>query len=211
LRLTIILCGVVVIAVGALLFVALSAKSTYFQSSLFVIASGAINVLLGIVTRDPGGVSFSSDSQDPVKMIVDRGVIGSTIYMMSFSTKKLVMKRLTSGSITVLAVAVFAIGGLVYAGFIGAAVGGLTAFSLQEFLTQRKREAAKRGNLLESSAKGDLQFDYEDIQRVAMSKSRLRLYLEKGILAIVISRKYPDKIWPVLEQIMPSKTREPSS
>ena len=209
-RIAIIISGAVVVAVGSLLFDSLSSDPTYFQSSLFVIATGGVNILLGFATANPGGVTLPSNSEDPVRMIVDRGVIGSTIYIMAFSTKKLVLRRLTSGSLTVLAVAVFAIGGLIYAGLLGAAVGGLTAFTLQEFLTQRKRTSTKKGNLLSASAKGDLEFDYDDIERVAVTKSRLRLYLKKGILAIVISRKYPEKIWPALQEIMPSKTREPS-
>jgi hypothetical protein len=207
-RVAILVSGVVVVAVGGLLFVSLSTDPRYFQSSLFVIVSGGVNILLGFVTAKAGGVTIPSGSEDPVKMIVDRGVIGSTIYIMAFSNKKLVLRRLTSGSITILAVAVFAIGGLIYAGLLGAAVGGLTAFSLQEFLTQRKRTATKEGNLLDTLAKGDLEFDYDDIERVAVTRSRLRLYLKKGVLGIVISRKYPGKIWPVLQKIMPSKTRE---
>jgi hypothetical protein len=208
LRLPIMISSAVIIAVGVLLFVALSYNLTYFQSSLFVIVSGSVNLLLGVFTANSGGVSIPSSSQDPVRMTVDRGVIGATVYLMAFSDKRLVLKRLTSGRVTVLAVIVFAVGGLVYAGYIGAAVGGLTAFSLQEFLTQRRRTAAEKGNLLEVSAKGDLEFDYDDIERVALTRSRLRLYLKKGILAIVISRKYPEKIWPVLMRIMPSKTQE---
>jgi hypothetical protein len=208
LRASIIISGAIVIVLGVLLFLALSSNLSYFQSSLFVIVSGCVNLLLGAVTANPGGVIIPSNSQDPVRMTVDRGVIGSTIYLMAFSDKRLVLKRLTSGRVTVLAVIVFAVGGLIYAGFIGAAVGGLTAFSLQEFLTQRRRTAVKEGNLLEASARGDLEFAYDDIERVALTRSRLRLYLKKGILAIVISRKYPEKIWPILKSIMPSKTQE---
>jgi hypothetical protein len=209
-RASIVISGISVVAIGGLLFVSLSANPSYFQSSLFVMASGSVNILLGLVTENAGGVVIPSSSDDPVKMIVDRGVIGSTIYLMAFSSSKLVLRRLTSGSITILAVAVFAVGGLIYAGLLGAAVGGLTAFSLQEFLTQRKRSATRKGNLLAASAKGDLEFDYDDIERVAVTRSRLRLYLEKGVLAIVISRKYPEVMWPALQKIMPSKTREPA-
>ena len=167
-----------------------------------------VNVVLGMTTADAGGITTSPGPQDPVRMIVDRGVIGSTIYLMAFSNKRLVLKRLTSGSVTILAVIIFAVGGLIFAGPIGAPAGGLTAFSLQEFLTQRKRNEVKRGDLLKASSKGDLEFDYDDIERVAMSKSRLRLYLSKGVLPIVVSRKYPTRIWPVLEDIMPAKIKE---
>jgi hypothetical protein len=208
LRDSIVTYSTIVIAIGALLFISLSSDPIYFQESVFVIVFGCVNLLLGLVTAKPGGVSAPSSSEDPVKMTVDRGVVGSTIYMLAFSDKKLVLKRLTSGRVTVLAVIVFAVGGLLYAGFIGAAIGGLTAFSLQEFLTQKRRTTASKGNLLGASAKGDLEFDYDDIERVAVTRSRLRLYLKNGILGIVVSRKYPEKIWPILTKIMPSKTRE---
>jgi zinc transporter ZupT len=207
LRVSIIISGSTVAAVGVLLFIASSDPSS-FQASLLVTGLGSVNLLLGVITPRAGGVSTLTNLQEPVKMIVDRGVIGSTIYLISFSDKKLVLKRLTSGWLTVLAVIVFAVGGLLYAGLIGAAAGGLTAFALQEFLTQKKRSTVEKGNLLEVSAKGDLEFDYDDIERVALTKSRLRLYMKKGVLGIVISRKYPEKIWPVLVKIMPSKTKE---
>jgi hypothetical protein len=207
LRVSVVISGSTVAAVGVLLFIASSDPST-LQSSLLVTGLGCVNLLLGVITPKAGGVSTLTNSQEPAKMTVDRGVIGSTIYLMAFSDRKLVLKKLTSGRLTVLAVIVFAVGGLLYAGYIGAAAGGLTAFALQEFLTQKKRTSVTKGNLLEVSAKGDLEFDYDDIERVALTKSRLRLYMKKGVLGIVISRKYPEKIWPVLVKIMPSKTRE---
>ena len=191
-----------------MLYLDLPFTTAYFQSTIFVVVSGGVDFVLGLATANAGGVTSSSRSQDPVRMVVDRGVIGSTIYLMAFSNKKLVLKRLTSGSVTILAVIAFAVGGLILAGPIGAPAGGLTAFSLQEFLTQRKRNEVRGENLLKASAKGDLEFDYDDIERVAMSKSRLRLYLSKGVLPIVVSRRYPARMWPVLEDIMPTKTRE---
>lgn len=200
------LAGIVVAGVGGLLLL----DPNYLQPSLFAVAWGGANIGLGFLTAKSEGVTVPSSPQDPIKMVVDRGVIGSTIYLMAFSNKKLVLRRLTSGGITVLMVAVLAIAGYISAYLIGGIAGGLTAFSLQEFLTQRKRTNTKKGNLLAASAKGDLEFDYDDIERVAVTRSRLRLYLEKGVLAIVISRKYPEQMWPILQRIMPSKTREPT-
>ena len=144
------------LAVGVLYLLYSTSNPDYFQVAVFALPFGCLNIGFGILTAKGGGVSLPSNAQDPVKMVVDRGVIGSTVYLMVFSDKKLVLKRLTSGSVTVLAVVVFAVVGLLFAGFIGAAIGGLTAFSLQEFLTQRRRDAAKMGNPLVASGKGDL-------------------------------------------------------
>src|SRR5207249_8630763 len=118
----------------------------YFHVTVFALPLWCVKLGYGILTEKIGGVSIPSNAKDPARMVVDRGVIGSTVYLMVFSDKKLVLKKLTSGSVTVLAVVVFAVVGLLFAGFIGAAIGGLTAFSLQEFLTQRRRDATKMGN-----------------------------------------------------------------
>lgn len=203
-----IMSGIVVEAVGIILLMAVSSDPVYFQPAIFTIVAGGFNLLLGVFTSKSGGVTVSSGQGDMIRMMVDRGVVGSTIYLLAFSNKKLVLKRLTSGTITVLAVVVFAVTGLVLAGFIGAAAGGLTAFSLQEFLTQRRRETARKGSLTDSLVRGDLEFTYTDIEKVQLTKSRLRLFLENGVMGIVISRKYPEQMYPVLQRIMPGKMRE---
>ena len=209
-RVGIIVSGIVVLAVGVLYLLYSSSNPDYFQVAIFALPFGGLNLAFGILTAKSRGVSIQSNSQDLVKMVVDRGVIGSTVYLMVFSDKKLVLKRLTSGSVTVLAVVVFAVVGLLFAGFIGAAIGGLTAFSLQEFLTQRRRDATKMGNPLVASGKGDLEFAYADLERVQLAKSRLRLHLRNGIMGIVISRGYPEKMRPIIEGLISSsKMAEP--
>jgi len=209
LRVSIIIYGIVIVAIGVLYLLYSSANPDYFQVAIFALPLGALILALGVVTRKTGGVSIPSNSQEPIRMVVDRGVVGSTIYLMTFSNSKLVLKRLTSGSITILAVVVLAVLGLLFAGFIGAAIGGITAFSLQEFLTQRRRDGVEKGNLLSTAGRGDLEFAYDDIEGVQLAKSRLRLHLTNGIMGIVISRKYPAKMLPVLQSIIPaSKMQE---
>ncbi len=203
-RTTIVLSGVVIIAIGVPFVIGAFSDASYLSWAGFILAMGALNLYFGVATAKGGGVSVPSNSQDPVKMIVDRGVIGSTVYLLAFSNTKIVLKRLTSGSVTVLSVVILAIAGLYIAFLIGAAVGGITAFSLQEFLTQRKRNATEKTNLLDASGKGDMEFVYDNVQRVQLTRARLRLHFKDGILGIVISRKYPEKIWPVLEKIVPS-------
>ncbi|TMI45247.1 hypothetical protein E6H22_08475 [Candidatus Bathyarchaeota archaeon] len=189
-RVGIVVSGIVILAVGVLYLLYSSSNPDYFQVAVFALPFGCLNLGFGI--------------------LVDRGVIGSTIYVILFSDRKLALKRLTSGSVTVLAVVVFAVVGLLFAGFIGAAIGGLTAFSLQEFLTQRRRDATKMGNPLAASGKGDLEFAYADLERVQLAKSRLRLHLRNGIMGIVISRRYPEKMRPIMEGLVsPSKMAEP--
>ena len=208
-RVSIIIYGIVIVAVGVLYLLYSSVNPDYFQVAIFALPLGGLTLGLGVVTRKAGGVSIPSNSQDPIRMVVDRGVVGSTIYLMTFSNSKLVLKRLTSGSVTILAVVVLAVLGLLFAGFIGAAIGGITAFSLQEFLTQRRRDDVEKGNLLTTAGRGDLEFAYDDLEGVQLAKSRLRLHLANGIMGIVISRKYRAKMLPVLQSIIPaSKMQE---
>ncbi len=208
-RVSIIIYGIVIVAVGVLYLLYSSVNPDYFQVAIFALPLGGLILVLGVVTRKAGGVSISSNSHGPIRMVVDRGVVGSTIYLMTFSNSKLVLKRLTSGSVTILAVVVLAVLGLLFAGFIGAAIGGITAFSLQEFLTQRRRDGVEKGNLLITAGRGDLEFAYNDLEGVQLAKSRLRLHLANGIMGIVISRKYPAKMLPVLQSIIPaSKMQE---
>src|SRR6266702_5275927 len=204
LRVSIIIYGIVIVAIGVLYLLYSSVNPDYFQVAIFALPLGALILALGVVTRKAGGVSIPSNSQDPIRMVVDRGVVGSTIYLMTFSNSKLVLKRLTSGSVTILAVVVLAVLGLLFAGFIGAAIGGITAFSLQEFLTQRRRDATKMGNPLAGSGKGDLEFAYADLERVQFTRSRLRLHLRTGVMGIVISRRYPEKMRPIMEGLISS-------
>lgn len=207
-RIIIVASGAISIAVGGLLSFSIPYDPLYFQTVVVAIGLGALNLSLGLLITKSQGVKVASGPSDPIKMLVDRGVIGSTIYMIAFSQNKLVLKRLTSGSVTILAALLFAVLGYLTAGLIGVAVGGLTAFSLQEFITQRRRNAMS-GNLLNASGKGDLEFMYNDLERVQLTRSRLRLFLENGIMGIVISRKYSPKMLPVLEEILPeSKLRE---
>ena len=208
-RVSIIIYGIVIVAVGVLYLLYSSVNPDYFQVAIFALPLGGLILALGVVTRKAGGVRIPSNSQDPIRMVVDRGVVGSTIYLMTFSNSKLVLKRLTSGSVTILAVVVLAVLGLLFAGFIGAAIGGITAFSLQEFLTQRRRDGVEKRNLLSTAGRGDLEFAYDDLEGVQLAKSRLRLHLTNGIMGIVISRKYPAKMLPVLQSIIPaSKMQE---
>lgn len=210
-RIAIIITGVLILAVGVAFILDSQSDSSLFLPALLILGFGGLNLAFGIATSKSSGVSTPSNGASGIKMIVDRGVIGSTIYVMTFSEAKLVLKKLTSGSVTIMAVLLFALVGFFVGFIIGAAVGGITAFSLQEFLTQRRRDAAIRGDLLTPSSKGDMEFAFGNLDRIQLTRSRLRLFLKDGILGIVISRKYPEKMWPILQKIIPpSKIREGS-
>ena len=203
-RLSLIISGIVILVVSFLLLDLTLIDSVYLPATTLSFTFGGVNMAIGMVTRKSSGVRVDQENTQ-VKLSVDKGVIGSTIYKMAFSDQKLVLKRLSSGRVTLLMALLLAIVGYAAAGLIGAAEGGLTAFSVQEFVTQRRRNLVEQGNVLDGSGKGDLEFPYSELDKVELGRNRLRLYLKKGILRIVISRRYPAKMRPALVKIIGSK------
>jgi hypothetical protein len=203
-RLTLLASAVVMFTVGIVFFEIGQTDTIYLETGLFGFILGGLNLLLAIFTRAGGGVQIPLNRQDPVKLFVDKAAMGATIYSMAFSDNRLVLKRLSSGRVTVLAALILAIVGLFLAGLLGALMGGMTAFSLQEFATQKKREVVKKGNLLDASGRGDLEIRYGDLDKLELTRNRVRLYLKDRLVRIVISRRYSDKMRPVLQKLIGS-------
>jgi hypothetical protein len=105
----------------------------------------------------------------------------------------------------VVAALILAVLGAVVAGYFGIIVGGITAFSLQEFVTQRRRDEVKRENILDSSADSDLEFSYDEIEHLQLLGNRIRIYLKDRVVRIAISRRSARILGPMLEKIIPAK------
>lgn len=174
-------------------------------ASIFGFILGGLNVVIGFLTRKAVGVIVPED-QGPLKLSLDKGVIRTNIYTVAFSEKKLVLRKLSSANITVATALILAIFGAILAGPFGIIVGGTTAFSLQEFMTQRRRDEVKKGNILEVSGDRDLEFSYDELDQLQLLRTRIQLYMKDRIVRIAISRKYSQIIGPVLERIIPVRT-----
>ncbi len=174
-------------------------------ASIFGFALGCLNVMIGVFTPKVIGVTVPADQQGPVKLSIDKGVIRTSIYTVAFSEKKVVLRKLSSANLTVVAVLILAILGAVLAGPFGIIVGGITAFSLQEFATQRRRDEIKRSDILDPSDRSDLEFIYDDLEHVQLLRNSIQLYLKDRIVRIVIPRKYSQTLGPILEKIIPAR------
>ena len=211
-RANVILSATIILIASALLLQLSTVDSSYpIGTAIFGIALGCLNLGLGLTTRKAGGVQTPELESNPVRLTVDKGVIGSTIYHMAFSREKLVLRRLSSGRVTLLTAIFLLVFGYTFAGLIGAAEAGITAFSIQEFLTQRKRNSVESENTLKASDRGDLEFALSDLEKMELSRTRLLLYFKDRLLRIVISRKYPTKMEPVLKSLMGSFLKETES
>jgi hypothetical protein len=121
------------------------------------------------------------------------------------------MKKLSSAKVTViLALALFLVG-LLLDGLIGGLSGGLTGYSIQEHLTQRKRDRIRKQNTVSTVGRGDLEFGYDDLDKVHLRSSSLQLFFQNGIVRVSLPRGYANKMRTTLESILPDKYEpEPS-
>ncbi len=191
--------GGLILAVSILLF------NSEIVGSVFGLALGGLNVLVGIRTPRAMGITAPAEEPGPLKLSLDKGVIRTNIYTVAFSDKKLVLRKLSSASVTVATALILALLGAVLAGPFGIVVGGITAFSLQEFVTQRRRDEVKRGNILDASADGDLEFPYDEIEHVQLLGNRIQIYLKDRVVRIAISRRSARTLGSMLEKIIPAK------
>ena len=194
----------ILIAGGLILAVSILLLSSEIVASFFGFALGGLNIVIGILTRKAVGIVIPADQLGPLKLSLDKGVIRTNIYTIAFSDKKLVLRKLSSANLTVATALILALLGAALAGPFGILVGGITAFSLQEFVTQRRRNEIKK-NLLDPSGHGDLDFPYDELEQVQLLGNRIQLRLKDRIVRIAVSRKYSRIMGPVLEKIIPAK------
>src|SRR2546425_10175563 len=146
-----------ILAAGiTLLALALLFGVSYPTGLLFSIPISILNIILGLVTRTPPGLEFQPESAK-IRLIIDRGVVRASIYQLVFLNSKLILKRLTSVMVTVILALVLAVVGFEVLGIIGALMGGVTGFSLQEFLTQRMRNKIGTEMQLTSVGESDIE------------------------------------------------------
>ncbi|TMI33298.1 hypothetical protein E6H27_03735, partial [Candidatus Bathyarchaeota archaeon] len=129
-RKNILVAGITLLAL-ALLFGVSDSTGLFFSIPISI-----LNIVLGLVTRAPPGLEIQPESAS-IRLVIDRGVVRASIYQLVFLNSKLILKRLSSVMVTVILAFVLAVAGLEFLFIVGALMGGITGFSLQEFLTQR--------------------------------------------------------------------------
>jgi hypothetical protein len=199
LRINILIVGGLMVAVSILFLYSV------IVASIFGFMLGGLNITIGLITPRTSGVSVPDDGQGPLKLFLDKGVIRTSIYTVAFSEKKLVLRKLGSANLTVVTALLLALLGAALAGYFGIVVGGVTAFSLQEFVTQRRRDRIRRGNPLEPSGGADLEYLYEELEQIRLLGNRLQVNLKDRVVRIAISRRYARIMGPELEKIIPAK------
>ena len=198
-RINVLIAGGLILAVSVFLF------NSEIVGSLFGFALGGLNLIIGILTSTAVRIHIPADQANPVKLLIDKGVIRTNIYAIGFSEKKMVLRKLSSANLTVVAALILAFLGAIIAGPFGVIVGGITAFSLQEFVTQRRRDEVMRGNILDASGGDDLIFPFDEIEHFQLLGNRIQLNLKHRIVRIAISRRSARVLSPTLEKILPAE------
>ncbi|HZY46370.1 MAG TPA: hypothetical protein VFE96_01115 [Candidatus Bathyarchaeia archaeon] len=200
-----------ILAVGtALLALALLLGISDPEGLFFSIPVSVLNIFLGLITKTPPGVEIRPESPD-IRLIVDRGVVRASIYQVVFLNSKLILKRLSSVLTTVVLAFALAFIGLELLFIIGALLGGITGFSLQEFLTQRTRNKLATGTLLTETGRNDVEIRYDDLSEVRQIKSRVYFIGEKISLVASFPRGYTTKMKSTLESIFDEKFTDEES
>ncbi len=183
---------------------------SYPAGLLFSVPISVLNIILGLITRTPPGVEIQPESNN-IRLVIDRGVVRASIYQLVFLNSKLIFKRLSSVMVTVILAFVLAVVGFGFLFIVGALMGGITGFSLQEYLTQRMRNKIGTEMLLTSIGRGDIEIDYSDLLEVRLVKSRLYLMFENSTLSASFPRGYSGKIKPMLANLFESKFTDEES
>jgi hypothetical protein len=192
----------ILVAGGAVVGVSVLLLFSEIVASLFGFAFGGLNILIGILSPKSFGIFVPSNQQGPLKLALDKGVIRTNIYTVAFSEKKLVLRKLSSANLTVATALILAIFGAFLAGPFGVVAGGITAFSIQEFVTQKRRDELKQ-NLLDPSGDNDLQYPYDELEQIQLQGNRILVNLKDRVVRIAISGKFSGIAGPVLEKIIP--------
>jgi len=200
----------ILVAGVTLLAMALLFGVSYPDGLLFSIPMSVLNIILGLITKTSLGLEIQPESNN-IRLVIDRGVVRASIYQLVFLNSKLILKRLSSVMVTVILAFVLAVVGLEVLGIVGALMGGITGFSLQEYLTQRMRNKIGSQMQLTSVVKGDIEIDYDDLLEVRLLKSRLYLMSESSTLSASFPRGYSGKIKPMLANLFESKFRDEES
>ncbi len=206
-RTNILLMGAVISAAGFLLLL------YNLGTGIFTAPAGIVNIIVGVVTGKSAGVTTSETLSNGPRVLVDKGVVRASIYQLALFDRKLVLKKLASANVTIIMVIILFLVGLFLegGGLIGGLSGGLTGYSLQEFVTQRNRDRIRKQDALSRLGPGDLEFGYDDLEKVRLRGSSMLVFTKTGVLRVSLSRGYATKMRPVLERLLGDKYEtEPS-
>lgn len=190
-RASVVLVGLGIILFGLILWLAIG-----FPIELTGLI-GLFNIILGVITPRSTGLEMRPDQMGSVKLVVDQARSRSGIYELFFTDSKLVMKKLAStGVITAVALLFFLLGGI---------AGGLTGYSLQEFMAQRRRDKIQRENSMMTVSAKDKEIPYENMSQMEWTRRGLKIASGTGVMYIAMGKKHRQMIASRLRELIPTR------
>jgi len=191
LRTSIVLVGFGIILFGLLLWIGIG-----FPIELTGII-GLFNIIIGIITPRSTGLELQPEQMGPVKLVVDQARSKSGIYELFFTDSKLVMKKLASTTvISVVALLFFLLGGI---------AGGLTGYSLQEFMAQRRRDSIRREKSMMTVTNKDVEIPYEIMSQMEWTRRGLKIISGGSVMYVAVGKKHRPMISARLRELIPGR------
>jgi hypothetical protein len=175
--------------------------------AIFTIPAGAIIVILGLIVSPRTGVTGKGQG-GASPMVVDRAILGASIYQLFFFDTRLILKRLATSRTTILAIVALAVAGFTIDRLIGALAGVAAGYAIQEFTTQSNRLKGSVSNTNFKLGNGDIEVPYSELEKVQLNKNKLVLYSKRGITRIGLPRGYEAGMSPDFRLLFPGKFKD---
>ena len=195
--------GLLAIAIALLLFTE--------GLAVFTIPVSAIVIILGLIISHPTRITSGNGQPGSPPMVVDRGILGTSIYQIFFFETRLILKRIATAKTTVFSIAILAVAGLVLDRLIGALAGVAAGYAIQEFTSQNNRLKSTVNNSSFKLGIGDIEVPYDNLEKVQIDKNKLVLFSKRGITKISMPRGYGAEVSPRLAPLFPGKFKKAGS
>jgi len=195
LRIGMLLTGLVVIAIGLLLWYGIG-YPIWLTGSI-----GLFNIVLGTITPKSNKVDLQPEPLGAAKLVVDKvmfrhGKWRFSDYELVFLDNRLIMKKLYSWKLPLLGGLPFIFGGL---------LGILTGASMQGFLEQRKRDKIRDNNKFTTVGPGDVEVPYASMSQVKLTGLDLRMLVGGQLLVFLMAAEYPPLMARRVRELIPDE------
>jgi len=175
---------------------------------VFTIPVTAIVIIIGIKLSPSPKISGGKAPTGPDPLIVDRAILGASIYQLFFFDTRLVLKRLATAKTTIFSLVLLAFAGFLIDDLIGALAGVTAGYAIQEYTAQARRVKSPVTNSSLKVGPNDVEVPYDDLEKVELDGNKLVLFSKRGITRLGMSRGYGAAIAPRLTTIFQKKFKE---
>jgi len=205
LRILVLLSGVALLVIAIAYFLLLE------RQALFTIPVAAIVIVIGLKLAPSPNVTSGQVLGGAGPLIVDRAVLGASIYQLFFFDTRLILKRLASAKTTIFSVALLAIAGFGIDRLIGALAGIAAGYAMQEYTTQSGRVKPPVSDSTLKIGPNDVEVPYDELDKVELDGNKLVLFSKRGITRLGMSRGYGAVMSPRLMTIFQKKFKNTES